>query len=588
MSNVRNLNLGAAMLQRGKSPAQTTEPSPGAPLPVSEMAMVLTLEQLRPNPDNPRKGRNPRYEEIKASVQARGLDSIPKVTRDPDGEDVYIFSDGGNTRYQILCELWQETGDERYFRVHTIFKPWPGRLKCLVGHLAENEVRGDLTYIEKAFGVHKARIIHEEQLGRCVTLRELSDLLGREGYPIDNSSVSRMEDTLSYLYPHMPRQLESGMSRSQVIPLLSLRSSVIKVWKSFSGEVNPNCDADEIFGAVCRVFDEPDSYSLGVFRDELIGQLLKALPHPSLNYDRWLIELDPKEQKRREQFGEPPSAPLLTNTGQQKPLLPTPGVEGGKGQGNEPVITVLPPDTSSSTPETGLRSGTLITSTRPEPAPEKSILTEEFSGITGLSDDPGTKAGSQPRREIQNDLFGGRQVISGETGITADDARTGTSQSGTVLLASVFTDDDTPGVSMESSVAFAATGLEPVSDIWHIATLQDDVEHLQDMAYRLAYEIAEGMGCHSCVVEDKKPTSAGFFVSESAREFELFLAGLSGSLPDKTFNMFMFCLNFFGSQEPADTPVFDDITVVKTLRLIRIIRRLRELQRQAATGGKHV
>jgi glucose/arabinose dehydrogenase len=95
MSNVRSLNLGDAMLQRGKSPAQAADNNtPTVTQPVNEMAMVLTLDQLRPNPDNPRKGRNPRFEEIKASVRARGLDSIPKVTRDPDGDDVYIFSDG--------------------------------------------------------------------------------------------------------------------------------------------------------------------------------------------------------------------------------------------------------------------------------------------------------------------------------------------------------------------------------------------------------------------------------------------------------------------------------------------------------------
>ncbi|STQ14888.1 Uncharacterised protein [Enterobacter cloacae] len=53
MSNVRNLNLGAAMLQRGKTPAQGDAVPAAVPLPVSEMAMVLTLDQLRPNPDNP-------------------------------------------------------------------------------------------------------------------------------------------------------------------------------------------------------------------------------------------------------------------------------------------------------------------------------------------------------------------------------------------------------------------------------------------------------------------------------------------------------------------------------------------------------
>nr|WP_310615698.1 ParB family protein [Pantoea cypripedii] len=567
VNNVRNINLGAAMLQRGKSPAQTAE-TPAVTLPVSEMAMVLTLDQLRPNPDNPRTSRNPRFEEIKASVRARGLDSIPKVTRDPGGEEVYIFSDGGNTRYQILCELWQETGDERFYRVHTIFKPWPGRLKCLVGHLAENEIRGDLTYIEKAFGVHKARVIYEEQLGRAVTLRELSDLLGREGYPIDNSSVSRMEDTLNYLYPHMPRLLEGGMSRSQATPLLSLRSSAMKVWKSFSSDVKPDCSLDDVFGATCRCFDEPDSYALDIFRDEFIGQLVKALPHPSLNYDRWLIELDPREQKRREQFGDPPPLPTLTPPPERAASreLPVTGV------------TALPADTSSETPITGLRSGTLTTPGRPEPAPEMPVS-------AGLPENTLVTAGSESRREVQNDLFGGRPVITGDT--TNTDSISQPDFSAGALMSAFNEVNESPTATL-SSVDFAATGLEPVSDIWHIPALQDDIEHLQDMAYRLVFEIAEAMGCSDLVREDKKPQSTGFAVSETDNEFVLFLAGLSGSLPDRPFNMFMFCLHFFGFQSPADSAVFDDITVVKTMRLIRVIRRLRELQRMSAKGGDNV
>jgi len=570
MSNVRNLNLGTAMLKRGKSPVQQSDSAASPHVPVSEMAMVLTLDQLRPNPDNPRNARNTRYEDIKASIRARGLDSVPKVTLDPDGDGVYIFSDGGNTRYQILCELWEETGEDRFYRVHTIFKPWPGRLKCLIGHLAENEVRGDLIFIDKAFGVHKARVIYEEQLGRSVTLRELSELLGKEGYPIDNSSVSRMEDTLNYIYPYMPRMLESGMSRGQVMPLLSLRSSALKVWKVFSGDVNPSVNLDEVFGETCRVFDEPDSYSLEVFRDEFIGQLVKALPHPSLNYDRWLIELDPKEQKRREQFGEPPSMPPLTLT----------RLSEGSG-GKALPVTVLPDDPTAVRPVTGLRSGTLTGSTRPEPAPES-------VGLTVLPDSTGISADSLPRSEIQNALFGGRPVITGDAVSTNSEHAADLVSSGSHSLVSAFSEhDDTAPVST-GSVSFAETGLEPVSDIWLILAMQDDVEHLQDMAYRLAYEIAEGMGCVSDVSADKSPESAGFAISGGSREFSLFLAGLSGRLPNHQCNMFMFCLNFFGSQEPADTPVFDDVMVVKMMRLIRIIRRLRELQRLAAKGGENV
>lgn len=570
MSNVRNLNLGTAMLQRGKSPVQQIDGAASPHVPASEMAMVLTLDQIRPNPDNPRNAKNPRYEDIKASVRARGLDSVPKVTLDPDGDGVYIFSDGGNTRYQILCELWQETGDDRFFRVHTIFKPWPGRLKCLIGHLAENEVRGDLIFIDKAFGVHKARVIYEEQLGRSVTLRELSELLGKEGYPIDNSSVSRMEDTLNYIYPYMPRMLESGMSRGQVMPLLSLRSSALKVWKSFSGDVKPRVTLDDVFGETCRVFDEPDSYSLEVFRDEFIGQLLKALPHPSLNYDRWLIELDPKEQKRREQFGEPPAMPSLT---------PTRLSEGSGGKA--PPVTVLPDDPTAVTPVTGLRSGTLTGSTRPEPAPGP-------AGLTVLPDSTGISAGSLPRSEIQNDLFGGRPVSTGDAVNTNSEHGAEMVSSDSLSLISASDDKENTVPVFTGSVSFAETGLEPVSDIWLIPAMQDDVEHLQDMAYRLVYEIAEGMGCVSDISEDKSPESAGFSVSGGSREFSLFLAGLSGRLPNQKCNMFMFCLNFFGSQEPADTPVFDDVMVVKMMRLIRIIRRLRELQRLAAKGGENV
>ncbi|MEH4661199.1 ParB family protein [Phytobacter diazotrophicus] len=563
MSNIRD--LGAAMLQRGKSPVQQVAQTPVTGLPVNEVAMVLTLDQLRPNPDNPRTSRNPRYEEIKASIRARGMDSIPKVTRNPDYPDVFIFSDGGNTRYQILCELWQETGEECFYRIHTIFKPWPGRLKCVIGHLAENEVRGDLSYIEKAFGVHKARVIWEEQLARSVTLRELSDLLNQEGYPIDYSSISRMEDTLNYLYPHMPKLLESGMSRGQVTPLLGLRSSANKVWRSFCSDVKPESTLDDVFGSTCRVFNEPDNYSLELFRDEFIGQLLKALPHPSLNYDRWLIELDPKEQKRREQFGEPPPTP---------PLTPVPERSSGAGAKNElsaPAPSVLPPGDNPAKPDVGIRSGTLQTHSRPEPAPESA------SDLT-LPDTGGVNAGSSARLEIQPDMYGGESVITGDS----DPALLPTNS-----LVSAFHEEEDSDEPL-SSVAFAATGLEPVHDIWHIPALQDDVEHLQDMAYRLVYELAEAMGCADSIAENNAPDSAGFTVSENSGEFALFLAGLSGQIPNRQFNNFMFCMNFIGSQSAGDTPVFDDVHVVKAMRLIRVIRRLRELQREAVRGGSHV
>lgn len=72
-----------------------------------------------------------------------------------------IFSDGGNTRYAILRELFAETQDEHFYRFHALFKLWPVRFE----YLAENDVRGDLTFIDKALGIKKARAIREETLG---------------------------------------------------------------------------------------------------------------------------------------------------------------------------------------------------------------------------------------------------------------------------------------------------------------------------------------------------------------------------------------------------------------------------------------
>ncbi len=551
MSKINGLNLSEAMLQRGRLPHSVGHPTA---LPVSEMAMVLTLDQLRPNPDNPRATRNPKFEDIKASIRSRGLDSIPKVTRDPDGEDAYIFSDGGNSRYQILCELWQETGDDRFYHIHSIFKPWPGRLQCVIGHLAENEIRGDLTYIEKALGIHKARILWEEQQGRGVSLRELSEFLNQQGYPIHNSSISRMEDTLKYLYPCLPDLLDAGLSRSQVIPLITLRSAAEKMWSRHVVATDCSKTFEAVFSAVCTSFNCPDLYSLDMFRDELIGELLKALPHPLLNYDRWLIELDPKEQQRRELYGDPlPPPSALT------PDANSVGISGAP-------LTKLPPQPNGAVPEVGLRSGTLTGPlTKPESAP----------------DNRGDTSVNRPQEHLANiktppNLCGGPVIISGNANLA-----------GANLLSTVVDESAGKDQPPASSVAFAATGLEPVDDIWHIPALMDDVEHLQDMAYRLAFELSEAMGCADSIAEYKQRDSAGYStLADSTQKgntnrFVTFLLGLTGHSGQESISLSIFCQTFLGSADQSDPPVLDDIHLVKIMRLMRVLRRLRQLQRDA-------
>ncbi|EGC0233141.1 ParB family protein [Salmonella enterica] len=585
MAKAPLLNLGDALLQGAKEPSS----APAVPImPTSEMPMVLTLDEMAPNPDNPRTTRNPKYDEIKESIRARGLDTVPKMTKNPDiPGSPYIFSDGGNTRYAILRELYEETRDEHFYRFHVLFKPWPGRLKCLLGHLAENDVRGDLTFIDRALGVRKARTIHEETLGRVVTLRELSDLLKLEGYPIHYSMISRMEHTVEFLYPYMPGLLTSGLGKHQIETLLNLRADALNLWQQYSVMTETDSDFNEVFGQVSALFDDPELYSFEMFRDEFIGMLVNALPHPSLNYDRWLLELDPKARNQRMLFGEPePVAPHLVDADRQAWQNASDSLSGAENDNNQQ---------SNSSSDSTLISTSNNGAVLPQ-QPDSDNDDDGTGGWFGSSESP-----RPPKTEVQSDFLGGPSVLSGD--IPPGESPFIPDAGNIAVMASSFAgaqalltadssfdgDNDAVGEASDipllpaepslSSVAFANTGLEPVNDIWAISALQDDIDHLQDMAYRLVFELAEAMGCEIDVSEDKSAGAAGFAVSEHGGEFALFLAGLSGRLPNRQFNMFMFCLNFFGSQSAGDTPVFDDVHVVKTLRLIRVIRRLRELQR---------
>ncbi|QXF35471.1 hypothetical protein CE143_21505 [Photorhabdus luminescens] len=561
-------SLSDAILQRGKTPQSLTGT---VVLPMAEMPMVLTLDELQPNPDNPRLSRNPRFDDIKASVRARGLDSVPKVTRDPeDSGNVYIFSDGGNTRYQILCELWKETGEERFFRIPCLFKPWPGRLQCVIGHLAENDVRGDLTFIEKALGVFNASSMHEKCLGRPVSQRELTDLLKQEGFPISQTSISQMHNTVQYLYPHMPNVLISGMGRPQAVNILSLRVDAQKTWNSFSSEASCGKDFDSVFGEVCQRFDNPELYSFDMLRDELIGELIKALPHPALNYDRWLLELDPKERNRRQLFGEPPPiAEHLRDADRQAAEVPEKSV---------PLVTKSAACVSAVEPES---HGDVIEC-------QEDKKTEEYEACPP----------KPPKVEVQLDVYETRPTLSSELSTIQDkeDIAPLVSAPLSQIVPSTLSElnhclPTPPQTSLLTEptpydgLSFAQTGLEPVSDIWSISPVRDDIEHLQDMAFRLAFELAEEMG-GADELEEAKDTACevGYRLaySHTASRFVQVLLSLTGEsdhngeLADTGIGMLGTW--FVGSDK--DTPVLPDVAVVKFMRLIRVLRRLRELQRE--------
>ncbi|MFK0344224.1 ParB family protein [Pseudomonas asiatica] len=290
--------------------------------PVGDTPMVVSLEQLRPYELNPRVVRNPLYDEIKASIRERGLDQPPAITRRPD-ESHFIIRNGGNTRLSILGELWQETRDERFFRIHCLFRPWQSESHALLGHLAESDLHGQLTFIERALAVAKLQDMLQEP-GAPLSQRELSTRLSKGGYPISQSHISRMFDTLEHLLPVIPQVLYAGLGKPAIGRLINLRRRAESIWNQYLGD--PQQFALLWFEVLSAFDSEKPELDSSELQDELIAKMavhLKQTPR--------LLAL--------EMHQEPPRSPLSSGTPQ---LLP-------QDAGDEPS----PPSTAiQNAPET--------------------------------------------------------------------------------------------------------------------------------------------------------------------------------------------------------------------------------------------
>ncbi|MGO3561983.1 ParB family protein [Pseudomonas helleri] len=257
--------------------------------PVIDTPMLVTLEQLRPYEHNPRFIRNPLYDDIKASIRERGLDQPPPITRRP-GETSFIIRNGGNTRLAILGELWQETRDERFFRIHCLFRPWTNELTALLGHLAESDLHGQLTFIERALAVAKLKTMLEEE-GAVLSQRELARHLAGGGYPISQSHISRMLDTLEHLLPAIPQTLYAGLGKPQIERLIGLRSQAERTWNRYP--TAPVAFADFWFDTLGYFDADPESFDLEQLQDDLLERMSHLLGQ---SYRMLALELSDTQQ----------------------------------------------------------------------------------------------------------------------------------------------------------------------------------------------------------------------------------------------------------------------------------------------------
>jgi ParB family protein of integrating conjugative element (PFGI_1 class) len=238
--------------------------------PVPDKQRVLDVNEIALYDHNPRHSANPKFDVIKASIRAQGMDQPLVVTRRP-GETAYMIGAGGNTRLKILQALYEETGEARFRDVSCIYRPWTGETDVLVAHLRENDLRGDLTFLDKALAVKALKhLIQEEQGEDSVTQTQLAEALSDRGYALSQGLISQMAYTVERLLPLLPAALKGGMGRPQVERIRQLERAARALWLDRS--VDTEDEFDQAFAELCRRYDSPE-WDIGNLRRALEAEI---------------------------------------------------------------------------------------------------------------------------------------------------------------------------------------------------------------------------------------------------------------------------------------------------------------------------
>ncbi|HHX1078584.1 TPA: ParB family protein [Pseudomonas aeruginosa] len=533
--------------------------------PISDTPMVLTLDQVLPWHDNPRTTRNPKYDELKESIRHRGLDTPPPVTRRP-GEDKYRIRNGGNTRLEILNELYKETGDERYFRINCLFRPWDkqrGEIIALTGHLAENDLKGDLKFIERAIGVKKAKVLYEQESGgENISQRELARRLKADGYPVSQSHISKMLDTVEFLLPAIPSMLYSGLGVDRVSRILSLRKASLSCWKRlYSGE---GIDFEMLFQDTLAIFDSsPDEFIFERFQDELIDQMKRPL---GLRYDQILLEITNGQQEQRRStlvdLPTPAGPPEIPPVGQENPAAPSTG-----------QAQIQSPATGLQTSKTKSPPGTSTLPALPPPVQQQQLTDEERAAVlAGHIVSPVSTKIQQTRQRLAG-LEGEHLPVFDETALQAIPVQVG--------------------------------GLHPITDLWYIERSIDTPEILRQHIADLAEEIALHVGAPGEIVRIQggvgytyREPNEDHEITDSALHLMTLLQALSGQVQvvlnshdqqtcRDALGEFQFSAGLAqlllgqpttGDQPSSQAGRLNDEALVKLFWIIRLARRLVDLE----------
>ena len=154
-----------------------------------EGQIQLKITDIDPYDKNPRQAANNQYEAIKESIRSSRMLAPLVVTKRP-GATRFMVGAGGNSRLKAQKELWLETQDPRYEYLLVTYRPWESEVKTLAAHVAENELRGEMIFWDKARGIWAMKEELEAERESSFSLRQLHDALRGHGLSVSITLLS--------------------------------------------------------------------------------------------------------------------------------------------------------------------------------------------------------------------------------------------------------------------------------------------------------------------------------------------------------------------------------------------------------------
>ena len=203
--------------------ATTKLPAPTRMIDVTNDEIVIWHGQ-------PRLARNPRYDSIKESIRnLRALERPIDLTEEP-GTFGYVTRRGGSTRLQILNELWEETGDRKFYQHTFPLYEYPGVAAMRISHCIENTERGEQFYGDTARAIVDLCSDLESEISdfQNLSLRDKASAITQRGLSIQANRLMLYLYTEERLHDYLPTAFNAGLGRPRVEAIRKLDKQFIE------------------------------------------------------------------------------------------------------------------------------------------------------------------------------------------------------------------------------------------------------------------------------------------------------------------------------------------------------------------------